>query len=62
MHRLFEPFVCARPRKCDGQTGLGLGLFLADQIARAHQGYIEVESDPRRGTTVRVALPFTGEF
>jgi signal transduction histidine kinase len=62
VHRLFEPFVCARPRKCDGETGLGLGLFLAEQIARAHRGHIEVESDARRGTTFRVALPSTDEF
>lgn len=57
LHRLFEPFVCARPRRSDGETGLGLGLYLAERVARAHDGRIDVESDLRAGTTVRVRLP-----
>jgi signal transduction histidine kinase len=58
VHRLFEPFVCARPRRLDGESGLGLGLYLANQVARAHQGRIEVESDQRAGTIFRAVLPF----
>lgn len=57
LHRLFEPFACARPRATDGETGLGLGLFLARETARAHGGRIDIESDRRRGTVVRVDLP-----
>ena len=37
--------------------GAGLGLAIAKQIADAHQGLIEVESFPGRGTTFRVTLP-----
>ncbi len=39
---LFEPFArgIARP----GQQGLGLGLYIATEIARAHQGLLEVAS------------------
>jgi signal transduction histidine kinase len=39
---LFEPFArgVARP----GQQGLGLGLYIGTEIARAHQGLLEVAS------------------
>jgi signal transduction histidine kinase len=38
--------------------GLGLGLFIAQQIAQAHSGTIEVESSAEdRTTTVTVRLP-----
>jgi len=55
--RVFEPFVWAVGRGPDAQSGPGLGLCLAREIARAHAGRIDVESDPRRGTTFRVVLP-----
>ncbi len=57
MHRLFEPFVFVRSRRPDAAQGLGLGLCLADAIARAHDGRIDVQSDAWQGTTFRVALP-----
>jgi signal transduction histidine kinase len=57
MDRLFEPFACVRARRSDARQGLGLGLCLSSAIARAHDGYIEAQSDPARGTTFRVVLP-----
>ena len=57
MGRLFEPFNCG-PSKHRGSEGLGLGLFLASEIARAHSGGIDAFSDPVKGTTTfRVTLP-----
>jgi signal transduction histidine kinase len=53
--RLFERFVKA-PRS----TGLGLGLHLAQQIALAHGGTLEVTSAPANGTTFRLRLPCDG--
>ncbi len=42
LDRLFEPFSRASARS--GQQGLGLGLYIASEIARAHEGSIIVAS------------------
>lgn len=39
---LFEPFYREKIKK--GKQGLGLGLFIAAEIARAHDGELQVES------------------
>jgi sigma-B regulation protein RsbU (phosphoserine phosphatase) len=44
MERLFEPFFRGDVR--DSRQGLGLGLHIASQIARAHGGRIDVTSTP----------------
>ncbi len=40
-------------------TGTGLGLFIADRIARSHGGTIDLESEPDAGTRFVVKLPRT---
>lgn len=45
MSRLFHPF--ARGLAQPGQEGLGLGLYIASQIAREHDGTLEVQSSER---------------
>ena len=45
----------AAPAK--GTTGLGLGLFISQQIVAAHGGSIEVRSKDGEGTTFRVRWP-----
>lgn len=44
MRQLFEPF--SREHDGPGKQGLGLGLYIASQIAAAHQGEITVTSTP----------------
>jgi signal transduction histidine kinase len=50
---LFEPFTRATGRP----GGVGLGLYIVDQIARNHGGSVEVESSADTGTTFTVRLP-----
>ncbi len=53
--RLFEPFWRASSDKASG--GLGLGLYICAEIARAHGGRIEVASDAVDGTVFRFSMP-----
>ena len=49
---VFERFV-----KGTDSTGSGLGLAIAHDIAAAHGGKLEIESEPAVGTRVRLSLP-----
>ncbi len=51
--QLFEPFFTTKPA---GQ-GTGLGLFVCHGIVQALGGEIGIESEPGKGTVVRVSLP-----
>jgi signal transduction histidine kinase len=55
--RLFLPFSrgAVRPQ----QQGLGLGLYIASEIARAHGGKIEVSSSPEQ-TCFTLSMPAAG--
>ena len=53
---LFTPFQ-GRVTEASRSTGLGLGLFIARQIASAHGGDLTVESTAAKGTSVTVRLP-----
>lgn len=52
---LFQPFQ--RGPEDQDRDGLGLGLFIAAEAARAHSGVIDVESSEEKGTRFRVVLP-----
>jgi len=56
MERLFEPFERGAVRP--SAQGLGLGLYIASEIARAHGGKLEVESSPEQ-TRFTFRLPMT---
>ncbi len=49
--RIFDPFYSTKP------DGLGLGLFISQNIVEEHGGCIEVESRLGEGTTFAVWLP-----
>ena len=48
--RVFEPFFTTK------KNGTGLGLAVCQRVAQEHQGYIEVRSEPGRGSTFIVSL------
>ena len=50
---LFQPFTRAEGHP---RTGLGLGLFIANEIARAHNGVIDVRSDEKE-TRFTLTMP-----
>ncbi len=49
--RIFNPYFTTK------ETGTGIGLTIADSIARSHQGRIEVDSAPGLGATFRLVIP-----
>jgi PAS domain S-box-containing protein len=54
--RVFDPFFTT---KTDGR-GTGLGLSIVRSVVARAGGFVEVESEPNRGTTFRVFLPAHG--
>ncbi len=40
--------------------GTGLGLMVSRKIIQNHHGKFNIESDPKKGTTVTIALPING--
>lgn len=54
---LFEPFRRGEEGGTAARTSLGLGLFIAHDIVRAHGGSLTVRSTAEEGTTFRVCLP-----
>jgi len=54
---IFDAFRRGRMDRPYRTSGLGLGLFIAQQIVRAHGGSIAATSSASDGTTFRVHLP-----
>lgn len=56
--KLFEPFYRVQSDTAGSSgKGLGLGLYIAQQIVLAHGGTIDVSSSKEQGTTISVSLP-----
>ena len=53
---VFEPFQSTRESRARA-GGLGLGLYIVQQIVLSHGGRVDLESAPEEGTTFHVHLP-----
>jgi len=51
INKIFDPFFTTKPK------GIGLGLSIAYQIVKKHEGTIQVRSEWERGTTFDLRLP-----
>lgn len=59
LFHIFEPFYrvdMSRVRNVR-KIGSGLGLTIVNEIVRVHHGKINIQSAPRKGTTISVLLP-----
>lgn len=57
LSKIFTPFYTSK----EATKGTGLGLSVSLGIAESHNGAIEVDSRPGRGSTFRLVLPVEGQ-
>src|SRR5690606_36327886 len=55
--KLFEPLQRGRAERDNERHSVGLGLYIVSEIAREHQGRVEVSSSLEAGTTFTNVLP-----
>ena len=55
LQKIFDPFFTSK------SEGTGMGLSVAHGIIREHQGVIEVDSDPGKGTVFSIYIPLLKE-
>ena len=54
---IFERFYRVEENLTASTSGYGLGLYVVNALVRAHNGTINVESEPGAGTTFTIELP-----
>eukprot|EP00929_Paragymnodinium_shiwhaense_P048691 TRINITY_DN24587_c0_g4_i1.p1 TRINITY_DN24587_c0_g4~~TRINITY_DN24587_c0_g4_i1.p1 ORF type:complete len:1056 (-),score=202.04 TRINITY_DN24587_c0_g4_i1:167-3334(-) len=62
LSRIFQPFEQARSADNKEIEGIGLGLSIAQEIAKAHSGHISVASELGFGSTFTLHIPALDEY
>ena len=52
-----KPFYRIDKSRGQNQSGVGLGLSIANDIIRSHGGNISLEKSPLSGLRVKISLP-----
>ena len=59
---LLKPFARGDDaRSPDGQTGFGLGLSIAEAVARSHRGALTLLDNERGGLVAKITIPASGQ-
>ncbi|MAT39749.1 MAG: hypothetical protein CL946_09120 [Ectothiorhodospiraceae bacterium] len=61
LEHIFEPYYRASEVKVSKNSGTGLGLALVQHTIEAHQGYIDIESEPGEGTCITLYIPLKAQ-
>jgi signal transduction histidine kinase len=61
LETIFEPFVQLKEGLADREGGIGLGLSISRDLARAMKGDLIVESTEGKGTRFTLSLPHASE-
>jgi signal transduction histidine kinase len=59
--KIFDKFYRIKNQKTRDVAGTGLGLAIVKGVVESHNGTIDVESVPDKGTTFRILLPVIRE-
>jgi CheY-like chemotaxis protein len=57
--KIFDPFFSTKTS--DKKRGSGLGLSVVDSIVKDHNGYLDFQSSPGKGTSFHLYFPITRE-
>jgi signal transduction histidine kinase len=58
MSKIFQPFFTTKtPTTPAARVGAGLGLLFCKEVIESHEGTIEVDSSPNKGTKFSITLP-----
>ncbi|MFQ5499627.1 MAG: ATP-binding protein, partial [Candidatus Zixiibacteriota bacterium] len=59
LQTIFDPFVTSKTT--DKKRGSGLGLSVVDAVVKDHDGYIDLNTEPGKGTSFYLYFPVTRE-